>query len=170
MKVLVAPREGVQLFEYTLSGLTAEVHGGAVQATEGAMVLGAPPAPARTLIGNSSRADFVGYGTFLQPLKVLVVVRQGRLVHIHAPSFGLDDCRYFPFFSYTQSRLERNRVPGDELPKQTWRDPLAFAANHDIDPGIELVQRFAHGAVAVGTAEDDAQARRLLLQALRQRQ
>ncbi len=32
------------------------------------------------------------------------------------------------------------------------------------------MQRFAHGAVAVGTAEDDAQTRRLLLQALRQRQ
>ena len=91
MKIPVALRECVQLVKHALRGFAAKIHGGAVKSAKGAMMFGAPPASPRALVGNSSRIDIIGHGTVGPALKVLVVIRQRRLVHCHAPAGDIDN-------------------------------------------------------------------------------
>ena len=76
----VSFRERPHLLDDTLGALAAKSHGRTVQSTESAVMLGAPPAAARALVGDARDTHLAEDRAALHAREVLVVVgKRGRM-------------------------------------------------------------------------------------------
>jgi hypothetical protein len=168
VELTVPLRERRQILDDARGALAAKRHAAAVEAAEGTVRLGPPPAAARALVHElDAGRELRGKARLGQTLEVLLESRQRGVVQRHG-RLGPGHGDRASAVAVAEPGARTDWGAGDEVGDEPGKDRFGLTAHHHVDPGEGPVQRRAHGTVAVGAPEHDDERGIALLEELGQ--
>ena len=167
---VVAVRERLELLEHLLGSFGPELHALRIQAAECAMVLLAPPAPARRLVKQDLVDALCRLRVELpQQVEVVVIIRRTGPLEVGEQRLVRCEDDLSPA-SVGHAGPEPVLLSIQHLLCQTRKDVLALPDHHIINPGEGAEMLESHLAVIVRAAKDDRHRGIQVLDELRHRE